>query len=302
MPEFEFTVASQDQGTRLDIYLYRQIYPGNPELSRTILQKLILKGNVKVNHAFTKPHHKVKTKEVVTLKFETEKPSARLKPHALPLQIIYQDKYLAVINKPIGLVVHAGAGSQPFTLTNILLHHFKNLSTVNPERPGIVHRLDKDTSGLMVVARDNQTHLALAKDFAQHNIERKYVALVKGTMDFDENIIELPIMRSPREREKMAVGFSKNARYAKTYYRTIKRSASASLVELRPFTGRTHQLRVHLAFIGHPILGDTKYGKNNQFSRLALHALALGFLHPATKKFLEFSTPIPDTFLACFKD
>jgi 23S rRNA pseudouridine1911/1915/1917 synthase len=173
MPEFVFTVNRQDEGTRLDIYLYQQILAKTREISRTNLQKLIQEGNVKVNHALTKPHHKVRPAEVITIKFETENPSASLKPHALPLEIIYQDKYLAVINKPVGLVVHAGAGNQPFTLANVLLHHFKNLSTVNPERPGIVHRLDKDTSGLMVIARDNQTHLALAKDFARHNIKRK---------------------------------------------------------------------------------------------------------------------------------
>jgi 23S rRNA pseudouridine1911/1915/1917 synthase len=160
-----------------------------------------------------------------------------------------------------------------------------------------VHRLDKDTSGLIVVAKNNAAHLHLAEQFAKHSIKRKYVALVSGRVEFDEDVIEMPIGRHPRERKNMAVGFGKNTKYAKTFYRTLKRQKDFSLLELAPFTGRTHQLRVHLAFLGHPILGDVKYGKKNTFSRLALHAQSIGFIHPRTGKFVEFSSEIPREFI-----
>jgi 23S rRNA pseudouridine1911/1915/1917 synthase len=193
-------------------------------------------------------------------------------------------------------VVHPAPGNYAHTLVNALLYHFKNLSDINAQRPGIVHRLDKETSGLLVIAKNNQAHLGLSKQFSQHSIKRKYIALVKGKMEFDENIVDLPIGRHPHKRKEMSVGFGKNAKSARTYYRTLKRTEHFSLLELEPFTGRTHQLRVHLAFLGHPILGDTKYAKNNEFVRLALHAKYLGFMHPATGKFIEFFCDIPKEF------
>jgi 23S rRNA pseudouridine1911/1915/1917 synthase len=156
-----------------------------------------------------------------------------------------------------------------------------------------VHRLDKETSGLLVIAKNNAAHLALTQQFAEHSIKRKYIALVKGKVEFDEDIIELPIGRHPYKRKNMAVGYGKKMRYARTYYRTMKRTDDFSLLELEPFTGRTHQLRVHLAFLGHPILGDTKYGRNNKFERLALHAKYIGFRHPRTQGFVEFNSETP---------
>ncbi len=167
---------------------------------------------------------------------------------------------------------------------------------VNPQRPGIVHRLDKETSGLLVIAKNNASHLALSRQFAKHTVKRKYIALVKGKIEYDENVIELPIGRHPYKRKKMSAGFGRKTKYAKTYYHTLKRMKDSSLLELEPFTGRTHQLRVHLAFLGHPILGDTKYGSNNEFIRLALHAKSIGFLHPRTGKFVEFSSETPVEF------
>ena len=164
-----------------------------------------------------------------------------------------------------------------------------------------MHRLDRDTSGIMVVAKDNDAHLALARQFEEHSIKRVYVALVKGRMDFDENIIEASIDRDPDRRENMAVSYGVNARYAKTRYRVLKRSGDFTFVQLEPFTGRTHQLRVHLAYIGHPVLGDRKYGRNNEFVRMALHAKTLGFIHPATGKFLEFTSDIPKEFTSFIK-
>jgi 23S rRNA pseudouridine1911/1915/1917 synthase len=159
-----------------------------------------------------------------------------------------------------------------------------------------VHRLDKDTSGVLIVAKNNKSHLLITKQFAKHAVRKKYIALVKGKMEFNENIIDMPVGRHPLKRENMSVNSGINAKYAKTYYKTLKRWKDCSLVELHPFTGRTHQLRVHLAFIGHPILGDIKYGNNNQFSRMALHAQSIGFIHPETGKEVEFSAEIPAEF------
>jgi 23S rRNA pseudouridine1911/1915/1917 synthase len=294
MPEYTFKVLAQDAGKRLDIFLIESLE--NFGFSRTTIQKLILTKKVTLNNlSGLKPHHKVKTNDEIKIYIEEKKPAV-LKPEDIPLEIIHEDKYLAIINKPAGLVVHPAPGNYEHTLVNALLHYFKNLSDINPQRPGIVHRLDKETSGLLVIAKDNATHLALSRQFTKHSIKRKYIALVKGKVEFQENIIELPIGRHPYKRKNMAVSFSKQTKYAKTYYRTLKRGSNFSLLELEPFTGRTHQLRVHLAHQGHPILGDTKYGKNNAFSRLALHAKYIGFVHPATGKFVEFSCAIPSEF------
>jgi len=268
--------------------------------SRTFIQKLILNGKVALAGLSIKPNYKVKAGDEFLITLEDEKADY---PQAedIALDIVYQDQDIAVINKPAGLVVHPAPGNYEHTLASALLYHFKKLSDINPQRPGIVHRLDKDTSGLLVVARNNSAHLDLARQFAEHTIKRKYVAIVKGKMEFDEQVIELPIGRHPYKRKNMSVGFGKNTKYAKTYYRTLKRTDEFSLLELEPFTGRTHQLRVHLAFLGHPILGDNKYGKNNQFSRLALHAKEIGFIHPRTKKFMEFTSPAPRVFIEFIK-
>jgi len=253
-------------------------------------------GGLKV----TKPHHKVKLNDEFKITIEDKKTYA-LNAENISLDVVYEDRDLAIINKPQGLVVHPAPGNFEHTLVNALLYHFKNLSDINPQRPGIVHRLDKETSGLLVIAKNNFTHLGLAKQFAKHSIKRKYIAVVKGKMEFNENIIELPIGRHPVKRKSMAVGFSDKSKYAKTFYRTLMRTNDCSLLELEPFTGRTHQLRVHLAFIGHPILGDTKYGKNDKFDRMYLHAKSLGFIHPRAKKFMEFSCDIPKEFTQIVK-
>jgi len=176
------------------------------------------------------------------------------------------------------------------------------LSDINKNRPGIVHRLDKETSGLLVIAKNNVSHLKLVKQFAQHSIARKYIAIVSGRVEFDEDIIEAPIGRHPLKRKNMAVSFSKNTKYAKTAYKTLKRCDDFSFLELRPFTGRTHQLRVHLAYLGHPILGDTKYGKKSNFPRLALHAQEIGFIHPSTGKLIHFTSAIPLEFQEFIKN
>ena len=296
MQEYTLKITEQDAGRRLDLFLVDFSKRKNLGFSRMFIQGLIRTQKVKLNNSsITKLHYKVKINDEIKVLIEDKKPSP-LKAENIPLEVIYEDEDLAIINKHSGLVVHPAPGNYEHTLVNALLHHFKHLSDINPQRPGIVHRLDKETSGILVIAKNNSSHLALVKQFAKHSIKRKYVALVKGKIEFDENIIELPIGRHPYKRKNMAVGFGQNSKYARTYYRTLKRTDDFSLLELEPFTGRTHQLRVHLAFLGHPILGDTKYGKNNEFSRLALHAKSIGFMHPFTGKFVEFSCDIPMEF------
>lgn len=298
MPEYIIKVSEDDAGMRLDLFLLKFFSESQTGFSRTHIQKLITGGKVScAGNTLSRQHIKVKALDQLRVSMEEEKEPGLL-AEDIPLEVVYDDQDVAVINKPAGLVVHPAPGNYEHTLANALLYRFGELSDINPVRPGIVHRLDKDTSGLLLVAKNNFSHLRLAKDFASHSIKRKYIALVKGCVEFDENIIELPIGRHPVRRQDMAVGFGDNTRYARTKYRTLKRTQELSLLELEPFTGRTHQLRVHLAFLGHPILGDVKYGKNNQFSRLALHALFLGFIHPRTRKYLEFSSVIPEEFLS----
>jgi 23S rRNA pseudouridine1911/1915/1917 synthase len=296
MQEFNLIVEESDAGMRLDLYLIKNVQEKKLGLSRTTIQKLIFKGKVTVNDKITSPHYKVRVADRVAVTTE-DLPAQNIEPEKIALEVVYEDSDLAVINKPTGMVVHPGAGNYQHTLVNALLYNFKELSHIHPQRPGIVHRLDKETSGLLIIVKNDHAHLVLAKQFADHTIKRQYTALVKGSMDFDENVIELPIGRHPRNWKKMSVAFGEKGKYAKTYYRTLKRTLKVSLVQLNPFTGRTHQLRVHLAFIGHPILGDAKYGRDNAFSRLALHANYIGFLHPTTVKFAEFSTPVPQEFI-----
>ncbi len=296
MPQITITVEPQDEGTRLDVYLTSLPEIEQAGISRTHVQSLLSGSGALVNgKAVTKTNYKLKGGDSVVFSYE-EKKAQELNPEDIPLEVLYEDEYLAVIDKPSGLVVHPAPGNPEHTLVNALLNRFGKLSTVSPQRPGIVHRLDKETSGVMVVARTNKAHRGLAVQFADHTIKRRYVALVKGRMEYEENVIEMSIGRHPVKREQMAVGFATSTRYAKTLYRTLMRGPDYSYLELEPFTGRTHQLRVHLAFIGHPILGDTKYGKHNPFSRLALHAKVLGFTHPVTGKYLEFSSAVPGVF------
>lgn len=296
MNEHSFIVSAEETGTRLDVLLSNFSKNNRLGLSRVFIKGLIIDGAVCVkNEAVTKPHYKVKAGESISFSFAA-KVKDTLKAEDIKLDIVYEDEDLAVINKPSGMVVHPAPGNYEHTLVNALKNIFKSLSDINPDRPGIVHRLDKETSGLLVIAKNNASHLDLARQFAEHSIKKEYLAIVKGRVEFDESLIEAPIARHATRRKNMAVNFSDSAKEAKTHYRTLKRYKDFSLLELRPFTGRTHQLRVHLDFIGHPILGDDKYGKGNEFTRLALHAKTLGFTHPRTGKPMEFKSPIPKEF------
>jgi len=222
-----------------------------------------------------------------------EPEKSKLEAENIPLDIIYEDKDILVINKPRGLTVHPGAGNRSGTLVNALLHHCRDLSGIGGvERPGIVHRLDKDTSGILLVAKNDKAHQVLSAQFKDRTIQKTYLAIVKGNPKKDEGTIAEPIGRHPVNRKKMAV--SHKGREAVTHYKVLKRFKEYSLVELKPKTGRTHQLRVHLAHIGHSILGDPVYGKGNA---QLLHAYKIKFTHPRTEKELEFEAKLPDDML-----
>lgn len=296
MQEYTFTITPEQSGQRLDKVL-ADLLKNESGVSRTQIQHLIDSGLVtRSGVPLSRKHERVRAGDTIEVQVR-ERASASLAPENIPVDIVYQDEDLAVVNKRVGLVVHPGAGNKEHTLVNALLYHLKTLSDIDPERPGIVHRLDKETSGLLVVAKNNASHMKLAGQFEAHSIHRVYIAVVSGIMQFDQHIIELPIGRDPRKREHMAVTFIGNdIREAKTSYKTLKRGTRFSLVELTPFTGRTHQLRVHLAYIGHPIAGDTKYGVDKKFSRMALHAKTIGFEHPRTGKYVEYTSTVPPEF------
>jgi len=291
-------IVPEDASGRIDRFLMEFSAASGLGLSRTEIQECIASGQVTVNGTIVqKASSRVSANQHIVFEQAERKGPSALIAEDIPLDVVYEDRDLAVINKPPGLVVHPAPGNAAHTMVHAMLHRFKDLSDINPQRPGIVHRLDKETSGLLVIAKNNTAHHALAQQFADHSIKRKYVAVVKGRVEYEENVIELSIGRHPVRREHMAVHSGINARYAKTRYRTLKRAGKVSLLELEPYTGRTHQLRVHCAYIGHPIMGDVKYGKQAPFPRMALHARYIGFVHPSTGKFVEFETPIPEEFL-----
>ena len=290
--EYHFKVGEESAGKRIDLFLAEELKKDGS--SRSFLKQLILNKGVLLNNQPVKPHHKLRIQDSVKVNIP-ELPTAGITAEEISLKIIYEDSDILVIDKPAGLVVHPGAGNQSGTLVNALLAHTANLSSINPRRPGIVHRLDKETSGVMVIARNNTAHLNLAEQFSAHTIKRAYVALVSGSMELDEGLIDLPIGRHKKDFRRQSVSFvhSKNAL---TRYKVLKRFAKATFLELIPETGRTHQLRVHLAHLGHPILGDAKYGRKSDFIRLALHARELGFLHPQDSEFVSFQSELPPAF------
>lgn len=290
MEKIKITPTIKDGAKRLDLYL-SEYFLG--KYSRTFLQKLISSGMITINGKKTKPNQKISQAEAIDIVF-SDPLESRLKAEAIPLNIIYEDKDLLVINKPAGMVVHPGAGVKSSTLANALAGHCKDLSGIGGVlRPGIVHRLDKDTSGIMIAAKNDFTHRQLSKQFKDRSIQRKYIALVEGVLEFDNDRINLPIARHPKDKEKMSVGFA-NAKEASTIYRVITRFKDSTLLEITPITGRTHQIRVHMKAIGHPIVGDKKYGaRTDTLGRQALHAKWIKFFHPGLKKYMEFSCDAP---------
>ncbi|MBI4402099.1 MAG: RluA family pseudouridine synthase [Nitrospirae bacterium] len=296
----ELTVTAGETPKRLDLFLANR----EPSLSRSALQRLITEGRITINGLTAKPSQKIRPGDRIVLEIPRPEP-LELKPEPIPLEILYEDAALLVLNKPAGLVVHPAPGHWSGTLVNALLHHFGScegsLSAIGgKERPGLVHRLDKETSGVMVIAKTDQAHRALASQFKQHSITRAYEALVWGAVKKFEGLIELAIGRDVKERKKFSARTARPKPSA-TAYRVVHRFGKlATHVELFPRTGRTHQIRVHLAAIGHPVLGDPTYGGRKvrdlpgvAIPRVMLHAKTLGFRHPETGRTLEFSAPRP---------
>ena len=278
---------------RIDLYLtQKEIYP-----SRSQIRNLITQGKIKVNGNPVKPSYILKNGDVIDLALPENK-ELKVKAETIPLDIIYEDEYLVVVNKPADMIVHPAGKICSGTLVNALLYYCKDsLSGIGGViRPGIVHRLDKNTSGLMVVAKNDFTHLELSKQIKEHQVTKKYLALVHGSLKDDSGIIDAPIGRSLKNRKKMAVTVEGKSREAITHFKALKRFSGYTLVEATLHTGRTHQIRVHLAFIGYPIVGDQLYGHKRQginINRQALHSYVLGFVHPSSKKYMEFSAPLP---------
>jgi len=286
-------VEEEMDGERLDAFLAEQV----EQLSRSAVKNLINEGQVLVNGAKQKASYHVREGDEISIEIP-EPQVLELKPRDIPLEIIYQDEDLAVINKPKGLVVHPAHGNWDYTMVNALLYHIKDLSGINGQiRPGIVHRLDKDTSGVMVVAKNDVAHRSLAAQIKEHSIKREYIALVHGTIKENLGTIDAPIGRSKVDRKKMAV--IADGRPAVSNYQVLERYHNYTLVKVELLTGRTHQIRVHFAYIKHPVVGDPLYGSGKKHFNMdsqALHAHLLGFNHPRTGKYLEFTSPLPEYF------
>lgn len=294
MQEFNFIIQEEDQGVRLDVFVACKLQ----EISRTQAQDLIKKKAVLVNKEGSKANYKLKARDLVSCIIPAPE-ALSVEPEPIPLEIVYEDRDMLVVNKPQGMVVHPANGNYRGTLVNALLFHCRDLSGINGLlRPGIVHRIDKDTSGLLAVAKTDLAHRSLARMIKEHSVKREYLALVHGAVGEPGGIIDAPIGRDRADRQKMAVVLQ-NSKNAVTEYRVLERLGEYTLLECRLKTGRTHQIRVHMAFIHHPVVGDPKYGpKSNQLGVCgqALHARTLGFTHPRTGEWLEFTSPLPATF------
>ncbi|MBF0486068.1 MAG: RluA family pseudouridine synthase [Candidatus Omnitrophica bacterium] len=291
------TVTEDHNDSRVDVFITRVMPEAIP--SRMFIKRLLEDGRVTLNGQKVRPRDKVRTGDTVVVDIHLDDyPDDRIKPEDVGLNIIYEDDDIIALNKPSGMSVHPASGNYGGTLVNALVHHFGKLSDVNGERrPGIVHRLDKETSGIILVAKTNMAHARLARQFEKHTIEKKYVALVEGEIQFEEGRIDAEIGRHAKFHDMRRVSPQGEGKAAITYYTVIKRSPKITSVALFPETGRTHQLRLHMRHIGHPVLGDEKYGKKSSFSRLALHAQAIFFEHPITKLPMELSVPVPPEFL-----
>ncbi len=291
--EVLISVQEELEGDRLDAYLADQV----EELSRTLVKSLIASGRVKVGGKARKASYRIKAGDEIQIQIPASQ-EVEIVPQNLPLEILYQDSDLLVINKQKGMVVHPAHGNWDGTLVNALLFHIHDLSGINGElRPGIVHRLDKDTSGVMVVAKNDKTHRALAEQIKDHTINREYTALVHGQISENLGTIDAPIGRSKTDRKKMAV--VADGRQSISQYQVVERFKNYTLVKVKLLTGRTHQIRVHFSYIKHPVAGDPLYGtmkKHLGLDSQALHAQLLGFIHPGKQEYVEFQSPLPEYF------
>ena len=290
-------VENEDAGKRIDVFLSEE----NEDISRSAVQKNIENGNILVNGKKVNKNYKLSAADEISVDIP-EPEEAEILPENNPLDIMYEDKDVIVINKPQGMVVHPAPGHYTGTLVNALMYHCgEELSGINGVmRPGIVHRIDKDTSGILVIAKSDRAHISLSKQLAEHSMTREYQAIVYNGFKEESGTVDAPIGRHPKERKKMAVVRDKTSRHAVTHYTVIKKlKGNYTLVRLRLETGRTHQIRVHMAYIGHPLLGDEVYGpKKSPFALKGqvLHAKVLGFVHPATGEYMQFETPLPAYF------
>ena len=303
--QMEFVVAPSESGWRLDAFLAFHLSTH----SRVVLRRAVCAGSVSVDGRGTKPAYRLLPGQRVVL-VVPDVPRECPQPEAIPLEILYQDDWMAVVNKPPGMVVHPARGHWTGTLASAVQHHLGQLSSLGgPRRPGIVHRLDRDTSGLILVARNDQAHFALAEQFQARTIEKQYFALVSGGPPLDRDVIDRPIGVHPQQREKMAVRHDEAARPAQSYYEVVERFDGFAAVSIRPKTGRTHQIRVHLSHIGCPVLCDRYYGGRAEITRgeirhdladatvilarHALHAHRLRIIHPQTGAPMDFEAPLP---------
>jgi 23S rRNA pseudouridine1911/1915/1917 synthase len=286
-----FRIETIDSRRRFDVIVAEKC----SQLSRSRVQSLIESGYIKLNGDTVKAHHLVHAGDLVTVEEPVAVP-IDLRPEAIPITFLFQDNFLAVIDKPAGLVVHPGAGQIDGTLVNALLHHCTGLSGIGGEfRPGIVHRLDKETSGCLVIAKNDEVHQQLSRQFANRQVDKIYVAVCSGIFRQKKGDIREPIGRNPLHRKKMAT--NPKGRPAHTQFEVIKEVNGNSVVLCRLLTGRTHQIRVHLQHLRHPILGDLLYGRRASASRLMLHAWRLGFQHPTTQNWMEFRAEVPQEFV-----
>lgn len=295
MEYMTFVAEREEAGTRIDVFLAENM----ENLSRSGVQKLMESGHIHVNGGIVKPNYKLRETDMIDVEIPEAK-EAELLPEPIPLDILYEDKDVIVVNKPQGMVVHPAPGHDSGTLVNGLLYHCgEELSGINGEkRPGIVHRIDKDTSGVLMIAKNNAAHQVLAAQLAEHSITRIYNAIVFNGFQEEEGTVDQPIGRNPLDRKKMAVT-QKRSRHAVTHYRVLQRLGNFTLIEAQLETGRTHQIRVHMTYIGHPLLGDQVYGPKKQPFSLngqVLHARVLGFRHPTTGAYMEFEAPLPPYF------
>lgn len=287
-------IKVKEGNIRLDVYVSRE----KPELSRTIIQKLIENGDILVNNEKKKLSYKVEIDDVITVQIPKVK-EIDLKPQEIPIEVIYEDNDIIVVNKPKGLVVHPANGNPDGTLVNAIMAMCKeSLSGIGGElRPGIVHRLDKDTSGLLIVAKNDRAHINMSNQIKNREVKKIYIALVRGIIGEDEATIDMPIGRSAKDRKKMAV--VKNGKQAVTHFKVLKRYSKYTLLEIKIDTGRTHQIRVHMSEIGHPVIGDMVYsnGKNDfGIEGQMLHAKSLDFKHPITGKQMHLTAELPEYF------
>ena len=302
MKQINFEVLSEDADSRIDRYLAQQM----PDQSRSFLQKLIREEQITVNGRPVKANYRLQPEDQVLI-IVPDPQLPDILPENIPLDILYEDSDVLVINKPKGMVVHPAAGHYTNTVVNAVMYHCQgNLSGINGVmRPGIVHRIDRDTTGAIVICKNDQAHQSLAQQLKEHSITRSYRAIVWNNLKEDEGTVDRPIGRHPVDRKKMAVN-EKNGKTAVTHYRVLERFGRFTYIECRLETGRTHQIRVHMASIGHPLLGDEVYGPSGkQPFRLqgqCLHAMTLGFLHPSTGEYVVFEAPLPEYFTQLLKN